>query len=128
MKIKLEPIPPDRRIKRVTAPTVSFAETGLVRLSVQAVKNTGLKAGQYVGIYRDDKNNLYIGEGKDFELRSIKHNTSTTPGLGFSNVNWVRNMAKEMDWPLGNGKMTHISYDLLPEPICVDGINVWKLV
>jgi hypothetical protein len=128
MNIKLEPIRPARHIKRVTAATVSFSKTGLVRMSVQAVKDTGFSPGKNVSIYRDSNNNLYFGEGQDFVLREIKHIKSKDNSLGFNNKNYIRDLSKQLDWPLGEGKMSHITYDLDAEPMCINGLAVYKLL
>jgi hypothetical protein len=128
MKITLERVKPNVIGTRVTASTISFAQTGLVRISCQAVRNTGWAAGDSISIYRDDKGNLYVGKGPDFVLKNLRHDSTTIPALAFSNKAYVFQLAKEMDWPLGGGKMTHISYDLQQYLDLVNDIQVWKLV
>ena len=128
MKITLETVKPHRLGTRVTASTISFAQTGLVRISCQAVRNTGWTAGDSISTYRDDKGNLYVGKGPDFVLKNLRHDSTTIPALAFNSKAYVFQLAKDMDWPLGGGKMSHISYDFAPDPVIVNDIQVWKLV
>jgi hypothetical protein len=125
--IKLERIVPKKEGKNFLDPVVTFNKSGVVYLSRQAVILMGLKLGQRISIYLDQQNNLYVGDGSDFQLR-VRGPKDQQPGaLCFYNKNFVQQLTDRLDWPLQPGKLSRVSYTVSATPITVEGVNVYKL-